>query len=280
MGFRVATLKATCATLRDDLVARGVAQAAIARVWPGGEDNPKRDAWAWVRCHARLAVLRTLAERDTPAEGSSAAAADRVVLDALAATPKPITLADGRRVAAYPKSAYALIRCHEHNLALARLLTAAAQLGASEAPTAHELTARALAEAVHQHRLLAWIATTPGPGLPFAEEDTDPALPASHADLTPQDLVAICRAFDEVNWAPLRVLEALITPDPEADDEPRRRPSWSQFFALAASQEGVASERVLRDRSLAGYLATTQLAASAQREAMAEAKARAVRQEG
>jgi hypothetical protein len=169
------------------------------------------------------------------------------------------------------------MQCHERNLAIARLTAAAAQLGPSDAPSAHELVTRALAEAVHQHRLLAWIACTPGPGLPFPESDVEPTLPQDFAELAPQDLVAICRAFDDVNWARLRVLEALISPDPEGDEAPRRRPSWSQFFALAASTEGAASEHVLRDRSLAGYLATTQLAASAQREAMAEAKARAAR---
>ena len=84
---------------------------------------------------------------------------------------------------------------------------------------------------------------------------------------------AICKAFDAANWARLQALEALITPDPDSDDTPRKRPSWSQFFASFASDKE-SSEAVLRNRSLVALLATTQLTASAHRDAMADAKAR------
>jgi hypothetical protein len=175
-------------------------------------------------------------------------------------------------VAAYPKSAFALMLCHERNLAIARLLTYAEQLGRSDHPDAHDLIARAMTEATHQHRVLAWIACTPGPGLPFPELERDPELPPTFAELAPQDIVAICRAFDEVNWARLRALEALVAPDPDAEDAPRGVPPGRSSSASITATEGRASEHVLRDRSLAGLMATTQMAASAQREAMADAK--------
>jgi hypothetical protein len=230
---------------------------------------------------AGCARLRALAERDAPVGDGAAAVADRVILEALAGAAKVVTLsvetAGTRELAAYPKSAFALMLCHERNLAIARLLTYAEQLGRSDHPDAHDLTTRAMEEALHQHRVLAWIACTPGPGLPFPELERDPELPPAFANLAPQDIVAISRAFDEVNWARLRALEALVAPDPDAEDAPRRRPSWSQFFGSVTATEGRASEHVLRDRSLAGLMATTQMAASAQREAMADAKERARR---
>jgi hypothetical protein len=282
VALTVRALKSLTAPLAGDLAARGVADAVLSGIRPGGTENPGRNAQAWLRYYGRLCALRALADRDTPAEGSAtAAAADRIILEALAGVAKPVTLsgAAALELQAHPKSAFALLQCHIRNLTIARLLTYAEQLGRSEHPDAHELIARALAEATHQHRVLAWIACTPGSGLPFPEYERDPELPAPFTDVAPQDLISICRAFDEVNWARLRALEALVTPDPDDDGTPRKRPSWSQFFASATANEGGASEHVLRDRSLAGFLATTQLAASAQREAMADAKAKSRREE-
>ena len=276
MALTTAVLKAITATLAGDLAARGMAEAELAKIRPGGEDNPGRDGHAWLRFYGRLCALRALEDRDSPVEDGAAAAADREILAALAGTPAPVLLTGGgRELAAYPKSAFALIQCHIRELAIARLLEYVARLGPTSHHDTHDLVARALAEATHQHRVLAWIACTPGPGLPFPEDERDPTLPPEFEALAPQDIIAICRAFDAVNWARLRALEALVTPDPDAEGAPRKRQAWSQFFAMAASAEGVASEHVLRDRSLAGFLATTQLAASGQREAMAEAKERA-----
>jgi hypothetical protein len=279
VALTVRALKSLTAPLAGDLAARGVADAVLSGIRPGGTENPARNAQGWLRYYGRLCALRALSDRDTPAEGSAAAAdADRIILEALAGIAKPVTLSgsQGLELQAHPKSAFALLQCHVRNLAIARLLTYAEQLGRSQDADAHDLIARALAEATHQHRVLAWIACTPGPGLPFPEYERDPELKAPFTDLAPHDLIAICRAFDEVNWARLRALEALVSPDPE-DDGPRKRPSWSQFFASATASEGGASEHVLRDRSLAGFLATTQLASSAQREAMADAKAKSQR---
>jgi hypothetical protein len=272
-----AILKSICAPFAGDLAARGVAEAELAKIHPRGEDNPGRDVHAWLRYYGRLCALRALVDRDTPADAGAAAVADRVILEALAGSARPVALTGTRelRLAAYPKSAFALLQCHVRNLARARCLTFAERLGQSDAPDAHEMIARALGEALHQHRVLAWIACTAGPGLPFSEIDPDPALPAEYQDLAPQDLLAICREFDEVNWARLRALEALVTPDPEDTGSPRRAASWSKFLGTVAEAEGEASERVLRDRSLVGLIATKQLAASAQREAMADAKEKA-----
>lgn len=281
MALTIRQLKATAAPFASDLAARGVAEAELAAIRPGGANNPARDVWAWLRYYGRLMALRALQEREGAAASptSSEAAADTVILEALAGAAKPVTLSardsQGVELAAYPKSAFALLQCHTRNLAIARLLEYADRLGKSDDPEAHELVERSLAEVVHQHRILAWIACTPGPGLPFPELTRDPELPAPFADLAPHDVLTICRAFDDANWARLRALEGLITPDPENEDTPRRRPSWSQFFGAMASSEGRASEQVLRDRALVGLLATTQLAASSQREAMAAAKEKA-----
>ena len=253
----------------------------LSAIRPGGAENPERSAQAWLRYYGRLCALRALAERDTPAENSAAALlADRTILEALAGAARRVTLTGSvggttAHLEVHPKSAIALLRCHARDLEIARLLAYVEQLGASDDPDASTITERALTEALYQHRVLAWIACTPGPGLPFPELEADPALPAPFAELSPFDLVAIARAFEEVNWAQLRSLESLITPDPDAESTPRRRPAWSQFFASIASTEGRASEHVLRDRSLVGLVATVQLSASAQREAMAEAKEKA-----
>ena len=276
MALTVRHLKDLTATLASDLAARGVAAVRLASLRPGGEENTGRDAHAWLRFYGRLCALRETVDREPTAEGTAAtAAADATILAALAGSPVRVELvgdAPAIELAAYPKSAFALLKCHSRNLMIARLLAYANRLSQSDDPTAAELVERALTEALHQHRVLAWIACTPGPGLPFDELEQDPALPDAFRDLASHNLVAACRAFDEVNWARLRALEALLAPDDDDAETPRRRPSWSQFFGSLVAEEGRASEQVLRDRALVGIMATSQLAASAQRDAAAAAK--------
>ena len=66
MALTTAVLKAITATLAGDLAARGMAEAELAKIRPGGEDNPGRDGHAWLRFYGRLCALRALADRDSP----------------------------------------------------------------------------------------------------------------------------------------------------------------------------------------------------------------------
>jgi hypothetical protein len=282
MAITIRSLKALTAPFAHDLAMRGVAAPVLDGIRPGGAENPARDAHAWLRYYGRLMALRSAVERGGDGGGvmtTEEAAADTVILAALAGEAKPIRLSAnehaGERLAVYPKSGIALVKAHVRNLEIGRLLSYVDRLGASDDPRASTLTERALVEVLYLHRVLAWIACTPGPGLPFPEVQADPELPELFRDLAPQDLLTICRVFDEVNWARLRALELLMAPDPDEHDAPSRRPSWSQFFGSLAASEGRASEDVLRDRSLVGLLATMKLAASAQRQATADAKAKA-----
>ena len=276
MSLTIKLLKQYCAPLAGDLAARGVPQAVREADKPGGENNPRRDAVAWLKYYGALRVIRSeLREEGVRGSADAIAAADRLILEALAATPIRVTLAgqsvDG--LLAHPKSCLALLKVHVRNLVIRELLRFVGGLQESDDPNALALIEDALTEVLYQHRVVCWIACTDGPGLPFPESEPAPELPERFATLSSLAIPAICQAFDAANGARLQALEYLIAPDEEKGDSERRRPSWSQFLANIAGDKESA-EDVMRNRALVSVFAQTQLVASTHREAMAESKRR------
>ncbi len=161
-----------------------------------------------------------------------------------------VASAPGRSV--YPKSFATLLHCHAREILLGHLSRVVGLANRVDAPDA---VVSALSEAsdelAYQTRLLAWIATSPGPGLPFGEADTPtPALPADIAELNAFVVLDINRTFAKVNWASLKAMEALITPDDDPDGA-RKRLSWSPFFGSLALELHENPVDLIRHRSLA-----------------------------
>lgn len=281
MPVKVRHLKAQCESLAEDLLLHEQASVeALRALRPGGAENPKRDSAAWVWYYGQLQLLRGRAQ-GPDGKGApvpvGASREDSLVLASLAAKPEVVRRSD-RDFAVYPKSLAALLHCHARDLIVARLARVTADVMDRDGGKLYaDLTHQALTELGLQTRALCWIACTKGPGLPFEEYARDISLPDEWRDLDPITVVEINRAFARVNYLNLKALEALITPDPEGErgGRDRARPSWSTFVGSLAMELHEDPMALMRDRSLASILASTQLSASAQREAMAEAKRKA-----
>lgn len=284
-AIKVGKLRATCGALAEDLLRSGTVTAdALRDLKPGGRENPTRDGSAWLRFFGQLQLLRGRAQGPGGAAGTSDAspelrASDAVAIAALSEQPARVASAPGLSV--YPKSFAALLHCHAREIMVCHLARVVGIANRADAPDA---LVSALTEAAdelgYQTRLLAWIATSPGPALPFGDADTPaPALPREIADLDAFVVLDINRTFAKVNWASLKAMEALITPDDETEG-PSRRLAWSPFFGSLSIELHENPVDLIRHRSLASVLASTQLAASSRREAMADAKERAARERG
>jgi hypothetical protein len=281
-AIKVKTLKSTCSALATDLLQSGSVTAdALRAVKPGGSQNPNRDGAAWLRFYGQLQLLRGRAQGPAGSANVEASPAvresDAFALAALAEQPSRVTSAPGFSV--YPKSFAALLHCHAREILLGHLARVVGTANRASAPnTLISALNEAADELAYQTRLLAWIATSRGPGLPFGDaDDPTPALPPEIVDLTALVVLDINRTFARVNWSSLKAMEALITPDEETGGPPKRL-AWSPFFGSLSLELHENPVDLLRNRSLASVLASTQLAASTRREAMADAKEKSARE--
>jgi hypothetical protein len=266
-SISTAELRAECAPLeRAVLTERLAEREALARHRPGGAQNPARDARAWLayyrylhRCHARGAA------GGGGAPALSREQADAVALDALRAQPIPVrrmnALPDDPPLYVYPKSLDALLHVHALDRQLgymteqhARVTAALEQQHRAELA---ELLPR-LADAIsYAYQLLAWIVTTPGPGMPYGPDDDRPMPPESIRALEPWDVVRICAAHQR-HLAQLHAVSVLL--DAKRPTEAgARRPSWSAFAAELAAESGTSVETIMKFRSLASELARAML---------------------
>jgi hypothetical protein len=279
-ALKVRALKARCESLAVDLLDTGAASAeAIADVRPGGAENPARDGNAWLTCYGQLQLLRGRAQGS---HGRSSGVADvsgddALALAALAAKPAIVRAAVVDYLV-HPKSLDTLLHCHARDLLLGRLATLTADVLDRDTRRLYaDRTHEAIQELAYQTRVLCWIACTGGPGLPFEEHEREPVLPQGMRDLDPITVLEINRTFARVNWVNLKALESLIAPDPDAGGD-RKRPSWSMFLGTLALELHEDPLDLIRNRSLASVLASTQLAAASHREAMDEAKRKSERE--
>jgi len=301
VAITIRRLRSACAPFEAAIQAERRASAAELEQLRRG-----RDADAWLRYYGTLRAVHAgvpvaaFLEDDRSSSFTTTAtttrapdaesAADAAVLPALADQPEYVRVGAGESATThvvYPKSGWALMQVHAHDLLLGQLVDALQHirrldpLGAVEAHTdTPELldTVAELTSAIAYHQgILAWIALTPGCGLPFGDADVTPEVPAEVRALDPLALMLVNRAFVRVNWVRLRSLEPLIYPTEEGDDEAnaRRRLTWSTFYGSLAVELDRPVTELLRNQTLASLVASTRLAASEQRRATAEAKARA-----
>lgn len=270
-GGVVGWLREVCGDFRRDLLSAETATVdEIAAIWPGGKDNPDKKLKGWIRCYGQLHALNGIGVTKR-IEGRQTSAAERqeATLAALADTPESVQLQpqDGEEpqsLTVYPKSWVALEEISKRNLALAWLIDQSALIEQHGTPDDLELLLRARDEQSYLQRVLAWIATTPGVGLPFAETDRAPEPPSAFSDLHPADFYAIAQAFQRVNVKRLLVLESTRKNE--------TRPDWSVFLTAFADGKNRDTPHVMRDMSLASVIAQSAERARGHEQAMVAAE--------
>jgi hypothetical protein len=265
-----ATLRAQLLGARTPLVADGktVDAAYIARYWPGGELNDRKDLKGWARCYGVLVGLTRLFDKTTnPAERAAKRAA---VLDAIAEVPEVVELvrrdAEGAPLSltVYQKSDVALRVIHGINLQLAEMVDAYALFTEHGTREHVDLLPRILAEQSYLQRVIVWVACTKGAGLPFEEGELRPALPPQFDTLHPLDFYSVAQAFQRVNVAGFAALESSTSP--------RTRPDWSVFWSGLEFELKTPATRLMRDRGLLSLVATASEQSRGREEAMAKAE--------
>lgn len=264
--FTADVLEARCSELRALFLEDGTATAEdLDPYWPGGAENALtgQDGWiiAYSRCFWCLGrqIGKEEAERSSvrmthrQAEVLRALRADAEVVDLLA--DNGVT----RSVEVHPKSALALEHIGAANLLMAYLADNEEALEAQADVEALQLLIEVRRTRGYLERLVCWIATTEGPGLPFPDNEREPALPDAIRDLTPVDFYLIAAAFQRVNGERLQALQST--------GEKATRPDWGGFFVGAAGDLGVATRKLLRDYSLVEVVATIAEKARVQQEA-------------
>lgn len=265
--------------------AQAIADHLLSRKWatqpeidacynePGVEDPELKIAFAW------SLLSRMLFERTPTAETkrTSRSKADRVILDALRGAPAYVTLTEPigelRRVVIHPKSLNALVELTQRDVVIEYFNRAIETLRnlMAEDPTLErtEQLARATREVSYQQQLCAWIVTHAGPGLPYPDGETAPALPEWLGQLSPLDLLMIFRAHQDVNAGRLAALQSLPRAKGGSDDEER---GWGVFLSGLASFLNTKVEELARDWSLAALFAQSYIHAVEQERAMEAAK--------
>jgi len=257
---------------------RLVTDAVLAAARPGAADNPTHGVWGWVRYYGTLCAFLERGELQVTGGREQA---ERTALAALARTPIPVEgIRTGGEIVTWqvhPKGLAAHEYIHEQDLLLAWLNGWTHRLH-GEGPDSRIDARHALAERVAVERSqvmarLCWIATTPGPYLPFEPFETpQPVVPEAYRALDEFDVLRLIQAFARVNAGRGAALAELIAP-PKDDGTPGHR-GWSILYATLGQKLGVPVASLLRDYTLPELIAQAYLAAGAEREAFEAAQAR------
>lgn len=267
-----AGLRQRCTDLRATLAQAGLATPdELDAYWPGGRENREESPGDWIYCYASF--VRIAGREETPAERVRREDAEAAVLAALRDDPEPVELIapgpDGGPAfrSVYPKSFDTLCHVSARDRELLRLAAAAQVLTESSLPELVERGRAVYEEISYQTRVLVWIVTHPGPGLPWADDVVRPEPPDWTLVLDPADIIRLVRAHQRVNGTRIGLISDLM-----AKGQGRGKgPGWATLGAMGASDLGVSSRVLLRDWSLAGWLAQLLLTAEAKAEAHARA---------
>lgn len=276
-----ADLRARCERARESLQVRGLATPEeIAGYWPGGEENEATGLGGWVMCFANY--LRLLDRISPQARADRAAEAERIQLAALQRQPQRVELVSRtaedqpRYLNVYPKAAHALWHLAGRDRVLAQCAGMVERLKLLPDSETVALFPELFREIDYQQRVVVWILTTAGPGLPFPEEEPHPVPPAYVAELDAYDLVRLLRAHHQVNAGRLAVLQ-----DVGGLSDGVRRPSWevSSLAAQAAVELHTPADVLLRSVPLTQWVTQLHLVSRA-REAAREGASRPARPAG
>lgn len=269
--FTAAYLEEKCAEFRALFLEDGTATAAdLDPYWPGGDENALTGQDGWIVAYARClwCLGRQIGKEEAERTSVRMTHRQAEVLRALRADPESVDLlADGgqaRSVTVYPKSALALEHIGAANLLMAFLADSEEAIKATLDAESVQLLNEVRLKRSYLERLVCWIATHEGPGLPYPESEREPALPAHINALTPFDFYLIAAAFQRVNSERLHALSA--------SGEKATRPDWGGFFVGAATEIGVAARTLLREMSLVEVVATVAEKARVHQEAREKAE--------
>jgi hypothetical protein len=248
----------------------GSLPGAVAEARPGGPGNPAKGADGWLVYYRTLVAAHA---RLTHRGGTDAAPGDRAglaILSERAMTRQSmVAAADGtpRTITVYPKAFEALRQMAMIEAELTKLLPW--QRAIMEDPEAEpSLAGRVVGAVLDSHRLLAWIATHPGPGLPWDDGQGPPeVLPEWVMAWTSIELHEIRMLHEEVNHHQLLAARRLLETESSTSEG---APSWSRFFVGAAELLGTTERVLLRDRSLLSVLFHVQMRLDERRKAEAE----------
>ena len=260
-------LQERCRVIEGTVRSRSLASAEeLAAVRPGGGENPGHGLYQEVRHFGHLCGFLERDERSDPKQR----AADAALSAALLELPKPLEVvtrnADGSTTPwkVYPKSFRVIVDCDVRDRVLQAL---ALRLDSLQSIPPDRLTAgiaedldRLSRELTRQMGMLAWIATSPGPGFPYPEgADPEPDPPQEVADLDPWDLWQVASTWHKVNAERLEMTEVLLSPQRPNSKDGRQRPSWAVLFSSVGTDLDIDPARLMRDRSLVNVLATVRL---------------------
>lgn len=274
-SIAVKELRAECEFFARDLTSLhgGTLPEGVAEARPGGPKNPAKDARAWlvyfrtlIAAHAR----RTASAGTTP---NSDAAGLAVLAERPLTRPSLVPGEDGavRTITVYPKSYETLRQCAIRDANLAHLLPLQGAL-VGQGEVLPSVVGRLVGAILDEHRLLAWIAMHPGPGMPWDSRRQPPdELPPEVMALSPVEVHQVRRLFEECNHHQLhaarQLLEEVAGPSGETGVG-----SWSRFFVGAAQLLSTTEVVLMRDRSLASVLFHVQVRLDEQRKARAAAE--------
>lgn len=238
---------------------------------PGGAENPDKGAQGWLRYFIKLHRYHAQSERVGPQTVNPLGEAERMaMLRGKPATVELIALTeDGSpaRLNIYPKSLAALTDCAQRDAVLGWLAKQYEKVGDDATVKGLECKARLMDEMLYQHRVLCWVVCSPGAGLPFAESEYRPVVPAPFDALDTMDVYHIIQTHQKVNALRLQALSNLYDVGPKD----AARPSWAVFVANVAHEMHLRPETLLKDWSLGEVLAQHALVVKARKDAEAEA---------
>ncbi len=269
-GWDPAGLRARCESLREILQdLPHVASQDLADYWPGGAENHEAPPGDWIFCYAQL--IRMLGYESPETEAQQQAEAERAVLEALRRVPVTVPLVTplGERTSllVYPKSLHALLHIEARDYLLGCLVEATNRLSRSAASTAAERFPPLADEIGYQQRVMVWILTTEGPGLPFMDEDSRPEPPESLRAIDAADVVRVLQAHRQIHLRRSALVGSLLTPSKSKHG----RASWAVLSGSAATRLGISTYELLRDLSLGEWLAQLAMTSESERPSGKEA---------
>lgn len=270
-------LQQRCTDLRETLLQSNMSTLAeVEMYWPGGAQNREEPPGDWIYCYAQLCGM--LRREETPAQMQERQQAEAAVLAALREEPECVELiardAEGGPVHlhVYPKSFDTLCHVMARDLELLKLAAVLSLLHEAGVGLVTERGRAIYEEISYQNRVLTWIVTSEGVNLPYPADNPRPDIPDWTQALDAADVVRVLRAHQRVNGQRIALIGDLLGASSKGGKK-SRGPGWATLAALAATELGTSSRSLLRDWSLAGWLAQMLLAQDAKAEALAEAKA-------
>jgi hypothetical protein len=259
-------LKQGCETYREQALNGRLATAEeIAKQWPGGEYNPGKTVKQWAGCYGWLKGLCLQIKARDDRREADISTRQAVIMAAMEERPETVECSVGP-LTVYQKSKVALEEIDCLNRWLASYVDKFNELTAGGVVADIEVINRIVREQSYLERILVWIATTEGPGLPYPEQASTAELPEHLANLHAIDFYQIAQAFQRVNVAGFAALEASRVNG--------TRPGWHVFWAAAEESTGVPAPRLMRDRGLLSLVAASSVRVKAMDDARAEAESK------